>query len=98
MFYMPAVQEADYPVLKAAMGSAIPANYRGWLRLAAQWERVHSENGITRVEVTPTQFAAFMANAERCLDLDALLDFATFNPWHDPDLDTNSNVVAAAKM
>ena len=40
MFYMPVVREADYPALKVAMGSAIPTNYRGWLRLTVQWQRI----------------------------------------------------------
>jgi hypothetical protein len=85
MLYLPTIRDIDYPTLKAAMGSEVPDTYGGGLDLLADWERGRPRREIARVEINPSQYAQYMTNAGRKLDLDALLAYAAFNPWRDPD-------------
>jgi hypothetical protein len=85
MFCQPCVAEADYPELERVARPYLPRDFAGWLALCDEWDHLHKREGVVRVEINPRAFTEYMKNAGRPLDVQALLDFAAFNPWHDPD-------------
>ena len=86
MFVLPIIAETDFPTLRAILGPAIPVTYTQWTAMLDEIARAHAFEGVARMDVNPEAFADFMTGAGRKLDLQALLDYAAFNPWCDPDL------------
>jgi len=85
MFCLPVIAESDYPELERAMRPRIPATFVEWGEIVDEWERSPRWAGIAYISIRPVEFITYMTNAGRELDIQALLDFAAFNPWHDPD-------------
>ena len=85
MFSVPVVTEADFEALKTIMSPPVPETYEDWLALCSKWRSEHSADGVVQFPVNPREFAEFMSGAGRTLDVQALLEYAAFNPWHDPD-------------
>jgi hypothetical protein len=85
MFCLPILSEAESAESERIARPHFPRTYAEWLVLSEQWERENGKQGIARVRIAPRELAAFMRSSDRTLDIPALLDFAAFNPWHDPD-------------
>ena len=85
MFCVPVVTETDFEALKTIMTPPLPETYADWLALCSKWTSEHSAEGVFHFQVNPREFARFMSGAGRTLDVQALLEYAAFNPWHDPD-------------
>ncbi len=85
LFNLPLVRKADYPALAELMRPHLPETYEGWLELCAELERPHWKYNVLYVDLRPANFAEYMRNAGRELDVKALIDFVNYNPWYDPD-------------
>ena len=85
MFSVPVLTEPDFEALKTIMSPPLPGTYEDWRALCSKWTSEHSAEGVVQFLTNPHEFAEFMSGARRTLDVQALLEYAAFNPWHDPD-------------
>jgi len=85
MFCLPVVTEPDYETLARHMRPRLPDSYEGWLALSADLTRKHNREGVALIHVKPREFLEYADNAGGELDMQTLLDFVAFNPWHDPE-------------
>jgi hypothetical protein len=86
MFCLPVVAEADFEMLEHHMRPHLPQSYEGWLALSAELAREHYREGVALIRVKPREFIEYTDNAGCELDIQTLLDFVAFNPWHDPEI------------
>jgi hypothetical protein len=85
MFCVPVVTETDFEALKTIMSPPLPETYEDWLAVCSKWTSEHGAEGVVQFRVNPREFVEFMSGAGRTLDVQALLEYAAFNPWYDPD-------------
>lgn len=85
MFCLPRVSKAEFPALKVVMAKSFPQHYDQWVDVLSDWCLELGMDGVVPIEVKAEAFSSYMSGADRQLGLQDLLDFAAFNPWHDPN-------------
>ena len=77
--YLPVIEKEDYNSFQQLFGPQFSISYDDWLKLSyAYWHADHRQEGenIIQVQVTPDEFARYLAKNPAASNLRGLLAFA----------------------